>query len=162
MGDNIREHLRDWYTNDPPPTCIECYFLRYMFDEDGHYNGHYCSEKPELANSYEVCALERMKGCPLTKDKVIKYRPHRGGLKESMALAKEFATLEDVKKQCVVEHTINGVPAFTEDDVVFGEIQGDDDRIGWKNWRHVCVKRYGREDYMRKYGCAQCIGMIGE
>ena len=30
-------------------------------------------------------------------------------------------------------------------------------RIGWKNVRHVCVKRFGDEDFMKEYGCPQCL-----
>ena len=41
---------------------------------------------------------------------------------------------------------------------MIGEILGNDDRIGWKNVRHVCVKRLGKEIYEVPQG----IGWIGE
>ena len=44
---------------------------------------------------------------------------------------------------------------FSRDDIIINEPIGDDDRIGWKNVRHICVKRYGNE----VYDIPQCIGM---
>ena len=40
------------------------------------------------------------------------------------------------------------------EDIVIGEIIGDDDRIGWKDCRHVCTKAFGSEEYP----IPQCIG----
>ena len=96
---------------------------------------------------------------------MIKYRPHRGSLEDAMKEAREFETYEDMKQHVLREHTIwntDGVTLFDLDDIVIGDVLGDDGRIGWKNVRYVCVKRYGSDDYMKLYGCPQCIGMCGE
>lgn len=90
---------------------------------------------------------------------MIKYRPHRGSLADAMAEAREFATIEEMKA-----HVWNcwngkdGVVWFDIEDIVIGEILGDDSRIGWKNVRHVCIKRCGGE----VYATPQCIGWCGE
>lgn len=96
---------------------------------------------------------------------MIKYRPHRGSLEDAMQEAREFENYEDMKRHVLREHAIwntDGVTMFDLDDIVIGDVHGDDDRIGWKNVRYVCVKRYGSDDYMKLYGCPQCIGMCGE
>ena len=94
---------------------------------------------------------------------MIKYRPHRGGMSEAMEEAKEFDSIDDVKVYVYQQHKeLHGKAPFGLDDIVIGEAVGDDSRIGWKNVRQVCVKRYFADDYMAKYGCAQCIGWCGE
>lgn len=91
---------------------------------------------------------------------MIIYRPIRFSLFESMALAKEFETIQEMKEYIVKEHTWEEVgPAFEIDDIVIGNESIKDDRIGWNNVCYVCVKRYLSEDYIEKYGVAQCIGM---
>lgn len=80
-----------------------------------------------------------------------------------MKEAREFETYEDIKWHVIREHTIGGmITPFDLDDIVICDALGDDDRIGWKNVRYVCVKRYGSDDYMKLYGWPQCIGMCGE
>ena len=94
---------------------------------------------------------------------MIKYRPHRGGLAEAMAEAKEFDTIEEMKEH--VWHTWNDwvvnrqCELFDIDDIVIGDIIGDDDRIGWKNVRHICVRRFGDQMFFEH---PQCIGWCGE
>lgn len=97
---------------------------------------------------------------------MIIYRPHRGGLAETMEEAKEFETEEEMKKYIYEYHKAyffdlgyNNAPFEIEDIVIDNENPHEDNRIGWHNAMHVCVKRYGNEDYMKKYGCPQCIGM---
>ena len=92
---------------------------------------------------------------------MIIYRPHRGGLAESLSKAKEFETEEEMK-QHIIEHYKNLLPGlvpFEIDDIVIGGEDVDDDRCGWHDTRCVCIKRLVDEDYMDKYGCPQCIGM---
>ena len=92
---------------------------------------------------------------------MIKYRPQRGGLDEAMAEAREFDTVEDMKRHILQEWAVwntDGITMFDMDDIVIGEILGDDDRIGWKNVRHICVNRIGGNIY--EY--PQCIGWCGE
>ena len=94
---------------------------------------------------------------------MIKYRPHRGSLDDAMKEAREFETYDDMKRHVMREHAIGGmITMFDLDDIVICDALGDDDRIGWKNVRYVCVKRYGSDDYMKLYGWPQCIGMFGE
>ena len=94
---------------------------------------------------------------------MIKYRPHRGSLEDAMKEAREFETYEDMKWHVLRELSIGGIiRPFDLDDIVIGDVLGDDDRIGWKNVRHVCVKRYGSDDYMKLYGNPLCIGWCGE
>lgn len=94
---------------------------------------------------------------------MIKYRPHRGSLADAMAEEREFETVEELKAHVWNSwNETGGIVWFNREDIVIGEILGDDDRIGWKNVRHVCVKRMGSEDYMALYGSPQCIGWCGE
>ena len=92
--------------------------------------------------------------------KVIKYRPHRAMLDEAMEEAREFNTIDEMKDHVYQSwNSEDSFPGcFDRDDIVIGEILGDDDRIGWKNVRHVCIKRMGKE----KYSIPQCIGWCGE
>lgn len=94
------------------------------------------------------------------------YRPHRGGLAESMAEAQEFETEEEMKqyiydfhKKYFLDLGYPNAPFEIEDIVIDKENSHEDDRIGWHNTMYVCVKRYGNEDYIKKYGTPQCIGM---
>ena len=87
---------------------------------------------------------------------MIKYRPHRGGLDESMKEAQEFAIVDEMKKYiCEYHRQINdGLSPFAIVDIIIGEPLGDDARIGWNGVRHVCVKRY----FTETYSTPQCIG----
>lgn len=93
------------------------------------------------------------------------FRHHRRYLAESMATAKEFETFDDMKTYIYEYHkdlylSIGHDKApFEIDDIVIDDECIVDDRIGWNDTRHVCVKRYGKGDYMKEYGCPQCIGM---
>ena len=93
------------------------------------------------------------------------YRPHRGGLAESLAEAKEFETFEDMKQYIYQTEWDTfrdlGLPApFEIEDIFINEDDTiNDPRCGWHDTMHVCVKRFGDEDYMKEYGTPQCIGM---
>lgn len=94
---------------------------------------------------------------------MIKYRPHRGSLADAMSEAREFESIEEMKAHVWSSwNETDEIVWFDPEDIVIGEILGDDERIGWENVRHVCVKRMGNEDYMKLYGCPQCIGWCGE
>lgn len=71
-----------------------------------------------------------------------------------METAKIFETVEEMKQWFSEQHE----NAFSPNDVVIGEDIMIDDRIGWKT-QYVCTKRYHNEDFIKKYGCPQCIGM---
>ena len=88
------------------------------------------------------------------------YRPHRGSLSEAIAEAREFGSFDEMKQYIVNdEKQCFGKPGFEISDIVICEVKRCDDRIGWKDERYVCIKRYFGEDYMEKYGTPQCIGM---
>lgn len=84
---------------------------------------------------------------------MIIYRPHRGGLAESMREKEVFDTEADMKAAIV--HRWRGI--FDESDIVvkWNEPGVFDERTGWKDTQHVCVKRMGSE----VYAVPQCIGM---
>ena len=83
------------------------------------------------------------------------YRPHGGGsVFDSLNKAKEFNSTIKMKEYIVKEWNDN----FSVDDVVILAESHDDDRIGWKDVRHVCIKRLQDEDYIKKYSIPQCIG----
>ena len=87
------------------------------------------------------------------------YRPHRGGLAESMAEAVQFDDFNSMKEYIVKKDgEVWGKPMLSVDDIVIDEEISSDERIGWKDVRYVCTKRYGSEDFIKKYGCPQCIG----
>jgi hypothetical protein len=93
---------------------------------------------------------------------MIIYRPHRGHFNESLDEAKEFNNELEMKQYIVEEwrDTWKGITndLFDVDDIVINKESTNDNRIGWKDTHYVCVKRIGEEDYMKKYGCPQCIG----
>ena len=97
---------------------------------------------------------------------MIIYRPHRGGLAEAMAETKEFETEEEMKRYIYEHHKgyfldlgYPNAPFDIVDIVIDKENPHEDNRIGWNDTMHVCVKRYGSKDYIKKYGTPQCIGM---
>jgi hypothetical protein len=91
---------------------------------------------------------------------VIKYRPHRGLLAESMAEMKTFNTLDEMKSYIISQwdYFPDRGHCFEPDDIVIHELHIDDDRIGWKNVCYVCVKRLFNEIYDNP----QCVGMCCE
>ena len=91
-------------------------------------------------------------------DIMIIYRPHRGGLAESLAEAQTFNTVEEMK-QYIVKHWVTAfdVAPFSIDDLVidFDKPGVNDARCGWKDARHICTKRM----FDKIYEVPQCIGM---
>lgn len=84
------------------------------------------------------------------------YRPHRGGLAESMEEVKEFENELEMKKYVVESYIyIFGFPLFSIDDIVISKEETNDDRIGWKDTKYVCIMRMGNETYKTP----QCVGM---
>jgi len=86
---------------------------------------------------------------------MIIYRPHRGSLTDAMAEVKEFNNEQEMKEYIVEQW--NGYISI--DNIVIDDNPINDDRIGWKDTRYVCTKILGKDDYMKKYGYPQCIGM---
>lgn len=94
------------------------------------------------------------------------FREHRGGLAESMETAKVFSSFEEMKNHVYEIHKNfffsmgYNFPPFEISDIVIDDTsKTDDERIKWHDTMYVCVKRYGNEDYIQKYGVPQCIGM---
>ena len=85
---------------------------------------------------------------------MIKFRPHRGGLDESLKEMVEFDTIDSMLEYIVSIH--NG--AFGTSDIVIDDVVSYDSRCNW-NTQYVCVKRYHDKDYIKLYNCPQCIGM---
>lgn len=81
-------------------------------------------------------------------------RLHRGGLDESMETAKTFNNIDEMKRWFVEMHD----NAFLPSDVIVKDEVTYDGRVGW-NTRYVCTKRYMEENFIKKYGSPQCIGM---
>ena len=94
---------------------------------------------------------------------MIKYRPNRSSLAESIAEIKEFNSVDELKSYVIADwHRNFPMKFFTSDDIIIGDVQGNDGRFGWKNVRQVSVKRIGSEDYIKMYGCPYCLGWCGE
>lgn len=94
---------------------------------------------------------------------MIIYRPHRGGLLESMAEAREFETWDELKAYLVkcYEDEELGKP-FDVEDVVIGEVLGvPDHRIGWNDTRYVCITHYFNERYVLPYPIGHCATDYG-
>jgi len=84
------------------------------------------------------------------------YRPHRSTLSESIVEAKEFKTKEEMFKYIVGCYSRKGeMPPFGIYDLVIDERKINDERIGWRDTRNVCVRRF----YNEMYYIPQCIGM---
>ena len=91
---------------------------------------------------------------------MIKYRPQRGTLEESVSLCKEFVDVADMLKYITEEAKgPDGKPFYKINDIVIGESHGEDKRIGWKSWRYVCTVHYGKEDYTKTRELMPCIGI---
>lgn len=85
---------------------------------------------------------------------MIRYRPSRSFLTDSMKEIKEFNTVDEMKDYIVEDYN----KRWNYDTLKFEDILIDsqiyyDDRIDWKS-QYVCVKRIGNEIYERPI----CIG----
>ena len=87
--------------------------------------------------------------------KMIIYRPHRELLSESMEESKEFSNEEEMMKYIAKEL----YDYLAIKDLAISAEKHSDARTGWKDTRYVCTKRFGGQDYIKLYGCPQCIGM---
>lgn len=87
---------------------------------------------------------------------MIKYRPHRGGLSDSMKEQHNFKNIRTMLEY--IEKNWNGL--IETGDIVIGASLGTDNRTGWKSTRYVCTIRCGEDHYKTP----QCIGMcdLGE
>lgn len=86
------------------------------------------------------------------------FRPHRGGLDESLRDAVMFDNTDTMKRHIVRQwNDVLGFELFGIDDIVLNEDKPgvNDERCRWIDTRYVCVRRMGDE----VYDCPQCIGM---
>lgn len=70
-----------------------------------------------------------------------------------MAEAETFGSFEEMAEAICKAWTYLGRP-FESDDIVLIGDNGDDDRIGWKDVRYVCIRRFRNEVFPHP----QCIG----
>lgn len=87
---------------------------------------------------------------------MIKFRFHRGGLKESLDTTRTFDNMEQLL--CFLSSyftVLDGVPAIRVSDIVIEDDPRHDKRIGWKDFRWVCVNCwYGVPlDHPHPIGC---------
>ena len=82
---------------------------------------------------------------------MVKYRPIRGTLKESIAEEKIFSSVNEMLKYIELQ---TGGTVSTED-LSISYTYCKDNRIPWKETRCVCTKRFGNTTYETP----QCIGM---
>lgn len=92
---------------------------------------------------------------------MIIFRPHKGGLKESLEHKKEFSSEQEMKEYIFNQWKLShdNIAPFSVEDIVISDDSVDDARCGWHDTRYVCIKRYGSENYIELYGAPQCIGM---
>jgi len=82
---------------------------------------------------------------------MIKYRPHRGSLDESMIKMQSFNSIEEMFN--AIEKEWNGWVTFA--DLSITEDMGNDTRVNWKETRYVCTKRINNDEF----NTPQCIGI---
>lgn len=81
----------------------------------------------------------------------IKYRPHRGSLKDSFKEMRTFDTVDAMLDYIVS----NSDMFFAKENLSISENYGRDPRIDWKENRHIRTSKYGDMLYQEP----QCIGM---
>lgn len=88
------------------------------------------------------------------------YRSHAGTLEQAMKSKVEFSDFDEMKSYIVHQWTEScfGRAPFCADDIVIDDEPFCDSRIGWQDARHVCITRFGNQDYLAMYGSPQCIG----
>lgn len=84
---------------------------------------------------------------------MIKHRPHRGMLSESMKDEMEFDTIDQMYDY-LLEYWNYWDKIFEREDLSVTKDFGRDERINWKELRYVCTKRFGKVIY----DVPQCIG----
>lgn len=94
---------------------------------------------------------------------MIRYRPAFPSLSASLKAEETFDTIEDML--CYVfEHWrrvvsfVGGSVPFRSDEIILGEVLGDDPFSGYRNMRRVFVTRMS--DFV--YSSPLCIGFCGE
>lgn len=77
---------------------------------------------------------------------IIKFRFHRGGLKESLATMRTFTSWEQLYAFVESESCAFGDVMVRASEVFVNNDVRHDRRIGWKDSRSVCVRRFAGVD----------------
>jgi hypothetical protein len=87
---------------------------------------------------------------------MIKYRPYRGAISDSLAEQKEFKSIDEMYDYITNQWNSAGYGVmFFKDNLNVSENYGKDERIDWKETRYVCTDLMGD----KSYDVQQCIGM---
>jgi hypothetical protein len=84
------------------------------------------------------------------------YRPHRGGLAESMALARTFPDIDSLFLHIAEESSKSGFLSLSPSDLSVSPSASADTRTGWMDTRYVLTSRLGDDHYLSPI----CIGMM--
>lgn len=84
---------------------------------------------------------------------MIKYRPQKSTLKESLAAAMEFDALDEMYAYIVTELGEDGL-LFSKNDICIENHTLEDNRCDWKESRSICVNRMGGQTFEPP----RCIG----
>ena len=82
------------------------------------------------------------------------YRPHRGGLVESMAECAVFVNEDAIKDHVIETYSHYGV-CLNREDVIIDPRSIDDERTSWGATRYVCVTHLDGPPFE----IPQCVGM---
>ena len=85
---------------------------------------------------------------------MIKYRPQRGSLAESISESKEFNTLDEMYDYIISEWNNIG-ELISKEDIYISENFSKDNRTDWIENRYVCLNRLGT----LRFETPSCIGM---
>lgn len=85
---------------------------------------------------------------------MVKYRPQRGSLSESVKNQREFNNLDEMCDHVLSIWNKSDMRLIGKDDMEISKDFGPDERVGWKETRYICIKRMGDQ----KYDPPQCIG----
>ncbi len=87
------------------------------------------------------------------------YRPRRDGLIDSVIAAREFESLDAMKRYLYNDAPVhNGVKAFEMEDIVVSDSPRDDPWTEWQDTRTVGLKRFFNADYVKMWGNPLIIG----
>ena len=84
------------------------------------------------------------------------YRAHRGGLAESMDLARTFPDIDSLFCHIAEESSKSGYLSISTSDLSVSPSASADSRTGWMDTRYVLPSRLGDEPYLTPI----CIGMM--
>lgn len=148
--DNICKHpcRTDIDQEELEEICADCKMGKFVCDILNQYNKQE-NEATYMSTYLDLCRTV----CNPKITQIIakiKYRPQRGSLKESIQETREFSSIAEMFTAIATES--HGLVSVT--DLSIGDDIINDERIGWKESRMVCTKRYGE----LRYETPQCVG----